>query len=131
MIRRQVVVPAGAGELWRAVTEPEEAGEWLGGDLEWSVEVGAGISFTPHDRADGARRFGRVDEVDPGRHLRFTWWPAEGEEGPTEVTWTLEPGGDGGTLLTVEEAPLTWTATDTAAVTAWAGEPVACVAGPA
>lgn len=109
MVQRQVVVPADADRLWQALTDPAEAGAWLGGELEWTVEEGEPLRFTP-DRPtrDEPVREGRVEAVEPGRYLRFRWWPSGG--GPdtesSEVSYVLEPAVDDETILTVEEAPV-------------------------
>jgi uncharacterized protein YndB with AHSA1/START domain len=132
LILREVVVPAGPDELWDFLTDPSLCEEWLGGRLEWEVETGSSLRFVPAVPDDGAPREGRVDEVDPERLLRFTWWPAHGNDVATEVTWVLAPGPDGGTLLTVREAPLVatgaltqatssaWTVSDDLALRVWA-----------
>lgn len=107
MVQRHVVVPADADRLWRALTDPDEAGAWLGGELEWTVEEGEPLRFTP-DRPtpDEPVREGRVEVVDPGRYLRFRWWPTGGgPETESEVAYVLEPAVDDETILTVEETP--------------------------
>jgi uncharacterized protein YndB with AHSA1/START domain len=132
MILREVVVPAGPDELWDLLTDPALCEEWLGGRLEWEVETGSPLRFVPAGLEDGPPREGRVDEVDPERLLRFTWWPAPGNDVATEVTWVLAPGPDGGTLLTVSEAPAVsaealpqatasaWTVSDDLELRVWA-----------
>ena len=138
MIQRRVVVPAGVDQLWRALTDPEEASQWLGGRLDWNPEEGGTLTFAPEGAGSGrpepgwasgssgsGRREGRIEEVVPGRYLRFVWWPVGGgPEEASEVAYSLEPvipgpggnglagsgdsdGGDGSpaTILTVEEAP--------------------------
>ena len=79
---------------------------------------------------------GRVEAVEPGRYLRFRWWPAgAGPDQASEVAYVLEPadarstGGrrasiadeesdsapaDRSTILTVEEAPVSAWAQDLA-----------------
>lgn len=114
MIQRRVVVPADAERLWRALTDPDEAGQWLGGQLEWTPEEGHELRFTPMPAAEGEPpREGRVQEAVPGRYLRFVWWPeGGGPESASEVAYELEPvvpdepTAPPSTILTVEEAPL-------------------------
>jgi uncharacterized protein YndB with AHSA1/START domain len=114
LIQRQIVVPADADRLWRALTDPDEAEGWLGGRIDWTLEEGSELRFTPSGPGYGPAREGRVDAVEPGRYLRFRWWPARRTEGDvgeadiSEVAYVLEPDpGEGGdsTVLTVEEVP--------------------------
>lgn len=135
MVQRRVVVPVDPDRLWQALTDPDEAGIWLGGDLDWAPEEGRSLRFTPAgaggpavggDQASGARsrpggppgtvrepvREGRVEEVVPGRYLRFVWWPEDGApDSASEVVYSLEPldtdgpSSEGVTILTVEETP--------------------------
>jgi uncharacterized protein YndB with AHSA1/START domain len=106
MVQRHVVIPADADRLWQALTDPDEAGAWLGGELEWTVEEGEPLRFTPaRPTPDEPVREGRVEVVEPGRYLRFRWWPAGGgPETESEVAYVLEPAVDE-TILTVEETP--------------------------
>ena len=116
MIRRQVVIPAEPARVWEALTDPGQAAAWLGGRIEWEVREGAPLRFVDDD---GRGRDGRVEAVRPGRYLRYTWWgaprpgqdagrPASGatvepdDPDPSEVSYLLEPDGDG-TRLTIQE----------------------------
>ena len=107
MVQRHVVVPADAERLWRALTDPEEAGAWLGGKLEWTVEEGGPLRFTPNrPTPDEPVREGQVEVVEPGRYLRFRWWPTGGgPDAESSVAYVLEPAVDDETVLTVEETP--------------------------
>jgi uncharacterized protein YndB with AHSA1/START domain len=116
LIQRQIVVPADADRLWRALTDPDEAERWLGGRIDWTLEEGSELRFTPSAPGYGPAREGRVDAVEPGRYLRFRWWPApptdgdggDGETDVSEVAYVLEPDpgpGADSTVLTVEEVP--------------------------
>jgi uncharacterized protein YndB with AHSA1/START domain len=115
------VVPADADRLWRALTDPAEAGAWLGGWLEWTPEEGQPLHFHPGPGTlDGATgpMDGRVEAVIPGRYLKFRWWPQEaGPDAASEVAYVLEPGRESrgtdgsdedgpATILTVEEVPV-------------------------
>jgi uncharacterized protein YndB with AHSA1/START domain len=113
MIRRQMIVPTDTGRLWRALTDPDELGAWFGGRFHWTPTEGEPLRFTPAPESGDQAREGRVESVQPGRELRFTWWPVEGgsgeadrdgDGGPSEVAWRLEPVGPA-TILTVEETP--------------------------
>lgn len=114
MIKRRVVVPADSDRLWQALTDPDEAGRWLGGELAWTAEEGEPLRFTPAPVGDSEPpREGQVEEVVRGRYLRFVWWPEDGgPESASEVAYELEPviqddpSSPPATILTVEEAPL-------------------------
>ena len=106
MIRRRVTIPASTERVWEAITDTEQIPRWFGGSMDWALEPGGGISFRGED---GEVRAGRVEEVRPGRHLRFVWWPVDPEEDgygeASEVTYVVEPV-PGGTVLTVQETPV-------------------------
>src|ERR1700722_10371779 len=72
MLVRQVVIPASAEQLWDALTEPAAVSAWFGSRVEWDLRPGGRAQFVEDD---GTRRGGVIDAVQPGRHLRFRWWP--------------------------------------------------------
>jgi uncharacterized protein YndB with AHSA1/START domain len=129
MIRRRVELPGGPDRLWTELTDPESVADWMGTTVEWELTPGAPARFTGDD---GSRRVGLVEEVRPGERLRFRWWPEDDTGQVSEVTYDLEPHGDG-TLLTVTERPtgsdhpaapahdaVAWTAWDGRALGLWA-----------
>jgi uncharacterized protein YndB with AHSA1/START domain len=125
VIRRQVVMPVSPEQLWEALTDPDQVAGWFGGRIEWELREGGPAHFSGDD---GSERHGRVETVRPGRHLRFRWWPADGnnprgtrdpaaghvrpgdgnaagrddEAEVSEITYVLEPDGNG-TRLTIQE----------------------------
>jgi uncharacterized protein YndB with AHSA1/START domain len=106
-IRRRVSLPATSDRVWEAITDPGRMPDWFGGRVDWELQEGGPLSYRGDD---GEARTGRIEEIRPGRRLRFVWWPAEGsggepDPGATEVTYLLEPVDDG-TVLTVQETPL-------------------------
>jgi len=103
MLERQIFIPASPQRLWEALTEPDRVATWLEARVEWDLTPGGRARFTTDD---GEVRHGQVEEVEPGRHLRFRWWP-EGEDvdATSEVTYDMQPTDDG-TLLTVKERPI-------------------------
>jgi len=125
-IRRRLTVPAPDDRVWRAITEPGQLQGWFGGEMDWTLEPGATLSYRGDD---GELRHGRIEEVRPGRRLRFVWWPVDGDgnaggpdgdaTGVTEVTYLVEPVPEG-TVLTVQEQPL---GTGAPQARASAGEP--------
>jgi len=96
---RTVELDAPAEDVWRALTEPELLGEWLGSVVELDVRPG-GAGVIVED--DGAVRRARVDEVDWARRLALRWWPEDGGGPESTVELELEPV-PGGTRLVVTE----------------------------
>ncbi|MEA2902497.1 MAG: hypothetical protein QOH36_2384 [Actinomycetota bacterium] len=102
MLEREVVFPVPPDRLWQALTEPESLAGWFGAEVEWDLTPGGRAHFVDADEGD---REGLVDDVSPGRHLRFRWWPEGDEEAASEVSYRLDPD-DEGTRLTVTERRL-------------------------
>lgn len=103
-VTRDVELPAGADEVWEALTEDERRAEWFGGDTELDVTPG-GRGYVTDD--DGTRRDVLVHDVEPGRRLTFDWW--NDTEVPSHVEFVIVPT-EHGTRLTVTERPLVPTA---------------------
>lgn len=98
--RHEVVLPAAAEAVWRAITEPEELKRWF--PLDARVTPGAGGRI---ELAWGPELINvcRVEAWEPGQRLRTNWAePARAADAtpcrPTHVDWTLEARG-GTTLL--------------------------------
>jgi uncharacterized protein YndB with AHSA1/START domain len=103
MLERQIVIPASAEQLWDALTEPALLADWFGAEVQWDLRPGGRARFVGED---GTVRGGVVDDVRPGRHLRFRWWPEDGDDaGASQVSYDLEPEEDG-TRLTITERPM-------------------------
>jgi uncharacterized protein YndB with AHSA1/START domain len=127
MIRRQIEMPVTAERLWEALTDPEQLSGWFGALVDWELHPGGEARF---QEADGSERHGRVDDVRPERHLRFTWWPASDPTDTSEVSYLLEPTAEG-TRLTIQERRVTrvedvavrdsvgWSAWDARLLGAW------------
>lgn len=92
---------ADPSEVWRALTEPESMGEWLGLPVEFTLEPGAEGTIGHRDDADDTTAL-VVEEVDDGRRLVFRW--ASATEAPTVVELDLRPVGRR-THLTIVERP--------------------------
>lgn len=106
MLVRHIVIPTSPAQLWDALTDPAALASWFGSQVEWDLRPGGAARFLDDD---GSLRRGIVDSVLPGRHLSFRWWRSsdgdDGEEGASQVTYTLDPDTDG-TRLTVTEQPV-------------------------
>ena len=127
MIRRQIVMPVSPERLWQALTDPEQMSGWFGARVEWELHEGAPARFYDED---GTRRSGRIEEIRPGRRLRFRWWPEpgsqsgadSGEPGLSEVSYLLEPLDEGAsTRLTIQEQQLSSASASTVDVQALLG----------
>ncbi len=99
MIHREAEYPVSPDELWRAVTEPEHLDEWFGGHVDWEPTPGSPFTFV---EVDGARWSGVVTDVDPGRTLRFTWWPEDDPHDASTVGFEIEETADGSGLRITE-----------------------------
>jgi uncharacterized protein YndB with AHSA1/START domain len=109
MVERSVRFAAPAAEVWEAITEPAGLSAWVGGEVV-SLEVRPGGRGLLR-REDGAVRRIVVELVEPGRRLRFRWWPfarpdARASLGSTTVDLTLDEQGATTTLRVVERPPL-------------------------
>jgi uncharacterized protein YndB with AHSA1/START domain len=96
--RRDVHLPAGTDAVWTAITDPDRLADWFGASVEWDLRPGGRAVWHEPDRD----REGRVEGVEPGKHLRFRWWPADNRSEESEVVYELRPDDDG-THLTVTE----------------------------
>lgn len=111
-VTRSVDIAADGDDVWAAVADPGRRGDWL-------------------DDPDAAARTVRVDEVDAGRRLVWTWWGPGDEPDASTVEIALRPLDGGGTRVVVTETltlPLptaTATAAAIAVATATAGGPAA------
>ena len=98
----QVFIKATPEQIWDAITKPEFTTKYF---------YGARIEVTPEGRTtrspDGSESWGDgpVFEFDPPRRLVHEWvsgYDAElAAEEPSRVTWEIEPGESGVSLLTV------------------------------
>ena len=87
-VTRSVDVEAGADAVWEAIADPERRAAWLDDD-------------------DAAGRTVRVDEVDDGRRLVWTWWRPDGDDpDASTVEIAVRPLVDGGTRVVITETPL-------------------------
>jgi uncharacterized protein YndB with AHSA1/START domain len=92
---------ADPADVWRALTEPDTMGEWLGRPVEFTLEPGAEGTIGDLDGVDEATVL-VVEEVDDERRLVFRWSSAR--DAPTVVELDLRPA-ERGTHLTIVERP--------------------------
>jgi uncharacterized protein YndB with AHSA1/START domain len=82
-VTRSVEVEAGTDDVWSTVSDPQLRALWLDDDDARSREL-------------------RLDEVDDGRRLVWTWWRPSDEPDASTVEIVLAPTV-GGTRITVTE----------------------------
>ncbi|HEY1514444.1 MAG TPA: SRPBCC family protein [Gaiellaceae bacterium] len=106
-----VFILATPEQIWDAITKPEFTERYFHGAR---VEVRDGRRYS--SVGDDLEWDEPVLEEDPPRRLVHSWIaaydPALAAEGPSRVTWEIEPQEDGSTLLTVthdrlEDSPKT------------------------
>ena len=107
----QVFIRATPEQVWEAITTPEFTVRYFHG-VRMELRDGRRWSKLPDGRAWDEPIF----EQDPPRRLVHQWRagydPELDAEGPSRVTWEIEPRGEGMCLLTVvhdrlEDAPKT------------------------
>lgn len=101
-VTRSVDLDAVVDDVWEAVTTPELLSGWLDGDVDIDVRPGgSGVLVEP----DGTVRRMRIDEVDPARRLRLSWWPEDGSSPASTVELDLHPVPGGTRLVVTETIP--------------------------
>ncbi|HEY0807836.1 MAG TPA: SRPBCC domain-containing protein [Pseudonocardiaceae bacterium] len=98
-------IHASARAVWDGITRPEHSARYLFGALvETTAQIGSPFRYHSPDRS---RLWGDdvVLDADPPHRLVVTYRglynPELAAEPPSRVTWLIEPGADGVTLLTV------------------------------
>ena len=94
-VRREVFLPADADDVWSAIAEPDELGDWFGADVDGDLEKGEVATFR---FPDGTERRAVVEEVDPPRRMTFRWL---GDD-PSRVTIEIDEVPDGAVVRVVE-----------------------------
>jgi uncharacterized protein YndB with AHSA1/START domain len=95
-VTREIVFPVPPGEVWEALTDPEQLEEWFANDVELDPRPGGDGIFRWDD---GEERRATVVVAEPGQRLVLDW----DEEG--EVEFTLEEVDDGTRLHVRESSP--------------------------
>ena len=99
----EIYVRASPERVWAALTDPEQTKRYYDGWLVGSSwEVGAPYEYLSDE---GTVIAGEIEEIEPPRRLVMTFTfvadAVAASESPSRVTWELEPGENGLTLLTV------------------------------
>jgi uncharacterized protein YndB with AHSA1/START domain len=90
---------ASTDDVWRALTDPDLLGAWLGSVVALDVRPGGeGVIVEP----GGEVRRARIDEVEPARRLALRWWPGGGSGPESTVELDLEETAEGTRLVVTE-----------------------------
>jgi uncharacterized protein YndB with AHSA1/START domain len=98
-ITRRVDLDIDAAQLWGALSDPQQLAAWLGDEVDLDVRVGA----TGMVIDDGVLRRVRIDHLDEGRQLAFTWWEHDQPHLASTVRFEVEQRPDGGSRLAIVE----------------------------
>ena len=98
-ITRGVDLDIDADQLWGALSDPDQLAAWLGDEVDLDVRQGG--TGTVID--DGVLRHVRIDHVDEGRGLAFTWWEHDHPHLASTVRFAIEQRPDGGSHLAIVE----------------------------
>ena len=95
-INREIQFPVPPGEVWEALTDPDQLEEWFANDVELDPREGGEGVFRWDD---GEEKHATVVEAAPGERLVLDW----DDDGTVELT--LEETEDGTRLHIRETAP--------------------------
>lgn len=87
-------LPHPPDRVWRALTDPERLGRWFMPN-DFALQIGHRFSL---DTGRWGTTQCEVLEIQPGRLVRYSW---RNDSLDTEVTWALEPEGEGTRLRLV------------------------------
>jgi uncharacterized protein YndB with AHSA1/START domain len=113
-VKRETLLEAPPGEVWKALTDEDRLAEWLGDEVELDPVEGGELTV----RSGDEERTGTVELVEESERLAFTW--SRPGEAVTTVELTLEPDPIG-TRLVVVETPSIGGPTASALALAWHG----------
>ena len=100
-VRREVVLDSPPEEVWEALTDAEQLGEWFANEVELDPRPGGRGVFR---WGDGSVRRAAVDVVEHGRRFGFRWHEEDADGAATRVEITLEETAAGTRLTVVESA---------------------------
>lgn len=83
-VKRETVLDVDADRAWEAISDPDWLERWLADEVELEPVEGTPATFT----VDGDERPGRVERVEEGRGLSFTWEREEGRPSLVELELT-------------------------------------------
>ena len=101
-VERTVDLPAPPAEVWDVLTDRSTLAHWVGAEsVEIELEPGGRAHFA---LPDGSARDAVIQVVEPGRRLRWRWWPSEDPADASTVDLHIEPLHDGSRLTATEVA---------------------------
>jgi uncharacterized protein YndB with AHSA1/START domain len=83
-VKRETVLDVDADRAWEAISDPDWLERWLADEVDLEPVEGTPATFT----VDGDERPGRVEHVDEGRGLSFTWEREQGRPSLVELELT-------------------------------------------
>jgi uncharacterized protein YndB with AHSA1/START domain len=104
-ITKSIIIDAPASVIFRALTDEKELVQWMPRSARMEARVGGEYEFNFYRTTTHAETIarGRILELVPDRKLVYTF--ASSREAPDTppslLTWTLEEGSDGKTLVTL------------------------------
>lgn len=114
----QIFIKAAPERIWRAITHPEDTRHYYYGTLLQAVAIEAGEHYA-YVYPDGTLAAeGQIIEAVPPRRLTMTfaprWNEAVAREGPSRMTWEIEPIGEVCKVTVIEDDLLPGSATEEA-----------------
>jgi uncharacterized protein YndB with AHSA1/START domain len=83
-VKRETILDVDADRAWEAISDPDWLERWLADDVDLELVEGSDATFT----VDGDERPGRVERVEEGRGLSFTWEREAGRPSLVELELT-------------------------------------------
>jgi len=96
-------IEASPEDVWRSLTTDEGLAAWLGDGSTMGAEPGDDLFVT--DVVTGEPKQGRVDEIERGERLVYSWWPDQEPDSATRVAITLVRCVSGTRVTVVEARP--------------------------
>lgn len=110
-------IDADPDQIWDALTTEGGLAPWMGDGATVDPRPG-GLVALP-DPVGGVTRRGRVERVDDGRRLDFTWWPALRPAERTSVSVTVSPTEQGCRVRVIERPAAARASTNRLPVGLW------------
>lgn len=101
IVTRDITLDAAGDEAWDLIGDAAGWAGWMVDSAD--IDVAPGASGRVVD--DGQTREVQVDEVVPGRSVRFVWWPSDSSDRASSVSLTVDTIGDATVLRVVEVFP--------------------------
>jgi uncharacterized protein YndB with AHSA1/START domain len=96
----ELQIAASPDRVWQALVTSEGLKPWLGDGA--TIEAVEGGALSAPDPVGGRTRRGRVERIDDGRRLVFTWWPVTNPAERSTVAIVVEPVDSHGAATVVK-----------------------------